>query len=854
MTDEAEVATLGSQLSSGYGALQGAAYDEMWSKEAGQTLEHWRPLIRSLEAVGDKELQRRHMEAQRLLRENGVNYNVYHDADEFSQTWQLDTVPLLVPQKDWDQREQALAQRATLFNLILQDLYGERRLVKEGLIPAKLLYSNKHFLRPCYNLPQEASALTFYSCDLSRGPNGQMWVLSDRTQTPSGAGYALENRIVMTRLFPDTFREIQVHRLSLFFRTVRESLSKLTPNREDPRIVVLTPGPDSETYFEHAYLASYLGYHLVQGNDLAVKDGKVWLKSLEGLKQVDIIFRRLDDSDCDPLELSESSKLGIPGLLQAVREKQVVIANPLGSGVLESPGLLPFLPAIAKSLLGEELKIPSVATWWCGQEKELQYVLDNLPKLVIKSISERHSGVFCQALDKAQLDELRSRIKRNPHLYVGQEHLHFSTAPTLIDNVLKPRLSVMRSFLVATETGYAAMPGGLTRVARKADSFLVSDAQGGISKDTWILNDAPDKQLRVWPQIVHTGQFDNEEEEVLPSRAAENLYWVGRYIERSESTARLLRTVIANLNDTDDYGDDSDKACLHILLQALTTMTGTVPGFLGDKSTLLNQPFDELKSLILDSKRMGGLAQVLNSFVRSAFSVRDLWSNDTWRTIDDIDEEFNQSQAEPINLYSLHSRLDEAVSYIMAFIGLAGESMSHDNSWHLLDIGRRIERVLMQLKLLRFCLTETQDKVVEHLLLESLLNTQESLITHRRRYRKSQSIETALELLLLDPTNPRSLAFQVFRIEQFVNGLPRSNKKQHLDEEQRLCLLATTRVRVARASDLIAVNGSERTELKLFLDEIEQTITALAKSLHHTYFSHTQSAQQLTTIRLEIAP
>tara|TARA_R110000868_G_scaffold274639_6_gene534201 strand:- start:22394 stop:24952 length:2559 start_codon:yes stop_codon:yes gene_type:complete len=846
---------IGLQLANNYGALQGRAYDEMWSKEGRQTQAHWQPLISSLQAVGGKELQRRHMEAQRLLRENGVNYNVYHDADNYSQSWQLDPVPLLVPQKEWDQRELALAQRATLFNLILQDFYGERRLIKEGLIPAKLLYGNKHFLRPCNNLPKEANTLTFYSCDISRGPDGQLWVMADRTQTPSGAGYALENRIVMTRLFPDTFREIQVHRLSLFFRMVRESLSKLAPLREDPRIVVLTPGPNSETYFEHAYLASYLGYHLVQGNDLTVKDGKVWLKSLEGLKQVDIIFRRLDDSCCDPLELHEDSKLGIPGLLQAVREKQVIIANPLGSGVLESPGLLPFLPAIAKSLLGEELKISSVATWWCGQDKELQYVLEHLPQLVVKSISDRHSGIFCHELNKAQLDELRLRIKRNPYLYVGQEYLHCSTAPTLIGNSLEPRLSVMRSFLVATENGYSAMPGGLTRTARHADSSYVSAEQGGISKDTWILSDAPDKQLRVWPQVAHTGQFDNPEEEVLASRAAENLYWVGRYIERSESTARLLRTVIANLNDSDDYGDDSDKACLHILLQALTVMTGTLPGFIGEKKAeLLQQPFVELKSLILDGKRMGGLAQVLNSFVRSAFSVRDLWSNDTWRTIDDLDEEFNQLQATPTNLYTLHNRLDKAISYIMAFIGLASESMPHDNSWHLLDIGRRIERVLIQIKLLRFCLSDVREKVVEHLLIEAMLTTQESLITHRRRFRKSQSIETALELLLLEPTNPRSLAYQVYRIDQFVNRLPRTSKAQHLDEEQRLCLLATTRIRVTRAYDLTAVENDKRAELTLFLDDIEQTITALSKSLHHTYFSHTESAQQLTTIRLEIAP
>jgi uncharacterized circularly permuted ATP-grasp superfamily protein len=407
--------------------------------------------------------------------------------------------PLLLEQREWETIEAGLVQRAEL----LKDLYGTRALLKDGLLPQELVFAHSGFLLPCdQTLSSDPRPLLLYSSDLARGPDGTMWVLSDRTQVPFGAGYALESRTVLRRAMPDLFRQplTNVRRLAFFFAALRDRLSALAPNPQgDSGIVVLSPGPQDKAYFEHAYLATYLGYPLVQGNDLTVRDGQVWLKTLDGLKPVDVILRRTNDFLCDPLELDSDSRMGVPGLLEAVRLGNVALANPLGSGALENPALMPFLPALSRHLLGEELKLPSTATWWCGHPRELDYVLEHLDQLIIKTI-HRQTGkrtVEGHKLSAVQLDEWRARIQGRPHLYVGQEQLSFSTAPSLVEDRLEPRHVLLRCFLVAQENGYMAMPGGLTREAVDKGSF-VGFPGTAVAKDTWILTVEPEQSVSLW--------------------------------------------------------------------------------------------------------------------------------------------------------------------------------------------------------------------------------------------------------------------------------------------------------------------------------------------------------------------
>jgi uncharacterized circularly permuted ATP-grasp superfamily protein len=488
-------------------------YDEMLTAE-GRVREHWAHAGHVIGNLGLDELLYRRSEARRLLDDDGVTYNVYGQDDPSDAPapsvapWALDPVPVLLASDEWADVEIGVIQRAELFNLVLTDLYGPRQLLRRGLLPAELVLGHSGFLRQCDQIRVPGSQQLFsIAVDLGRDPSGRSTVLADRTQAPSGAGYALENRVVVSRVFPSLYRDSQVHRLAPFFRTLRASLQGVAPpGADDPRIVLLSPGPWSETAFEHAYLASHLGYPLVEGADLTVRDGRVWMRSLRRLERVDVILRRTDAWFCDPLELRPDSKLGVPGLIEAARLGAVSIVNTLGSGVLENPGLLPYLPRLAQHLLGEPLLLPSVPTWWCGEEESRRHVLAHLDRLVIKPIARRAgpTAVFPWELSHERQDELRLRIEARPADWVGQETVELASVPTLTPTGLEARQTVLRAFAVARQDSYAAMPGGLTRVAgaggaaEGAPSARISNQAGAISKDTWVLASEPEKLSGFW--------------------------------------------------------------------------------------------------------------------------------------------------------------------------------------------------------------------------------------------------------------------------------------------------------------------------------------------------------------------
>ncbi len=833
-------------------------YDEMWQKDVNKVSPHWRRLMQDIVKLGGPELERRRVEARRLLRENGVTYHVYSDPKGQQRTWQLDPIPLVINSTDWAAISAGLKQRARLLDLVLRDIYGERRLIKEGLIPAELVYAHQGFLRSCDQVQsKDMPQLLLYAADLARGPDGRMWVIGDRSQAPSGTGYTLETRMAMTRVMAEEFRRTQVHRLSIFFRNLRTTLASLLPNRtDDPRVVIMTPGPHNETYFEHAYLASYLGYSLVQGQDLTVRHGKVWLKSLDGLKQVDIIVRRVDDTFCDPLELREDSHLGVPGLLQAARMGNVIIANPLGSSFLESPAIMPFLPNISRRWLGEEILLPSAATWWCGQKKERDYVLANIKNLVIKPIDRRWPSVFCSRLNDKQLEAIKKKILRSPHLYVGQQMLSCSTAPSLRDQTIVPRRVLLRAFLTAHSDDYDVMPGGLSRAAQDEDNLFISNQTGGLSKDTWIMADKPVHQTSLWPTIRQLESL-NASEGLLPSRSGENLFWVGRYSERAEGLVRLIRTVLGKLADFDDYRDESDQLALQHLLQVLTHFTFSYPGFVGEGAEeKLTNPRAHIRDMVLNPKQQSSLWGTLNSLLQSAYNVRDLWSADTWRVVDDIDENF-QFLSSRTNLPALQSELDKLLIALMSFTGQTQESMPHGQGWYLLNIGRRVERALQLITFIRTCFVEYCGEVPEHLLLEATLLNHESLITHRRRFRSIQHMFTVLDLMLLDDKHPRSLAFQVEQINLFMSELPKNQKsgaEHRLNREQRMILLISTDIKMAEVEKLANYNDEDkiRKSLAKLLDNVERRLDKVSELLHQKYFAHTQSARQLAPTQLEL--
>lgn len=828
------------------------AYDEMYAGE-GKILPHWRVLMQELDQLGREGLERRHLEAQRLLRENGVTFNIYDGLHGMARPWELDPIPLFISAEEWTIIEAGLVQRAELLNLVLADIYGPQQLLKEGLLPPELVFGHAGFQRSCVgSIKAGDRALTICSSNLARGPDGRMWVIDDRAQSPSGAGYALENRMVMTRIAPALFRDCHVRRLAGFFQPFRDRLASLAPqNREDPRIVVLTPGPYSPSYFEHAYLANYLGYTLVQGDDLSVRDGRVWLKSLEGLHQVDVILRRVDDAYCDPLELREDSRLGVTGLLQSARLGHVAIANPIGSCVLENPGLLAFLPGIAKHFFGEDLMLPSVATWWCGQENERRFVLENLEKLVIKTIhrTRGYRSIFGAQLTQSEQAELRERILHKPYLYTGQEMVSFSTAPSLVDGQVEPRHAILRSFLVAGEGGYIAMPGGLTRIASREGELVVSNRAGGLSKDAWVLSNEPVEYVSLWrqPKQDQVLQFRTEP---LPSRAADNLFWAGRYVERAEGTARLLRAIYLLRRELRDANGGMTISYFHNLLRALTHVTGTYPGFVDeDAEKLLKNPRPELRSLLQDASRVGSLTSTLQAFGQVAMTVRDHWPTEIWRIIDAIQQDWADDEATPgPGNYRTQDRLDHLVMQLVAFSGLTAESMARESGWLLLDIGRRLERALGLISLLRATLVPGMDDATKGQLMETVLIICDSLNTYRRRYHSYMHLPTVLELILMDPHHPRSLAYQLNCLQQHVAELPRTQVSHRLGDDERAVLEAFTALRLADAVELSRIGESDGycKGLEELLSAQTESLWQLSEVITGTYFSHSQPPQQLS--------
>ena len=805
--------------------------------DSGEVRPHWRRLFDQLQRSTPAQLVQRQALLARQIQENGVTYNVYADPKGADRPWELDLLPHVIAADEWQQLSAGIAQRARLLNAVLADLYGPQRLISEGLLPAELVFGHNNFLWPCQGIaPPENAFLHLYAVDLARTPDGRWWVTADRTQAPSGAGYALENRTIVSRAFPELYRDLKVQHLAGFFRTLQETLARQAPCADDaPLVVLLTPGRFNESYFEHLYLARQLGYPLVEGGDLTVRDATVYLKTLSGLRRVHAIMRRLDDDFCDPLELRTDSALGVPGLLEAVRQGRVLVANALGSGVLESPGLLGFLPKINQYLFGEELLLPSIATWWCGEAPVLAQALEKLPELLIKPAfpSQSFAPVFGRDLSEQQRQALAERMQARPYAYVAQELAQLSQAPIwqAEDGQLQPRAIGMRVYAVASGDGYRVLPGGLTRVAAEADAEVVSMQRGGASKDTWVLGDrAPSGEQ--WKTQRNVGVHDLvRRDPYLPSRVVENLFWFGRYCERCDDSARLLRIMLARYVDGDDP-------------QALQAAVD-----LGERLTLLpdeGELPERLLAALLGEDWSFSLRSNLQRLQWAASQVRGKLSRENWQALVELQREAMELDTDEPDFGELLDFLNRLVMSLAALSGFALDDMTRDEGWRFLMIGRRIERLQFLSSSLAAFLRGAG--AFDQAGLEWLLELGNSSITYRSRYLAVAQLIPVLDLLLLDEQNPHAVLFQLKLVTRTLKrlnddfGVPRETGLPQLVERlARFDLGCLENPLFGESSVRAALTG-----LADLLQEIAEASGQVSDRLALRHFAHVDDVSQRT--------
>jgi uncharacterized circularly permuted ATP-grasp superfamily protein/uncharacterized alpha-E superfamily protein len=825
-------------------------FDELKAHD-GAVRPHWRKFLEHIDALGPDELDRRWEKAKHLLHENGVSYNVYGDPHGVERPWNLSPIPVLLSGREWESVEAGISQRARLLDALLHDLYGPQRALGDGILPPELVFENPSFLRAVHgmNLPR-GSWLPLYAADLVRCADGRFMVLEDRTQAPSGAGYALENRIVIASALPEAFRDCQVERLAPFFRALRTTLQTIAPhNRDNPRIVLLTPGPDNATYFEQAYLAQYLGYTLVNGGDLTVREDRVFLKTLGGLSPIDVILRRVNDDYCDPLELRPESSLGVPGLVQAARSGNVAIASPLGTGLLQSPAMLAYMHRLSRALLGEELLLDSVHTLWCGDPEALREGLSLLDDAVVKQTFPNGfvRPVFTAQLDPAARAELRQRIEAQPRRYVIQQHVRVSTTPLLKERALEPRALVTRCFAVSGRDDYIVMPGGLSRVASARPGTEMSMQLGAGSKDTWVLSDGPVTSFSLLPPVNRAVSLSRGGSD-LPSRAADDLYWLGRYAERAEGVARLARVLSTRLSEVasaSDLENSSEFGPLMRALHAQTSLSYTGP-LLECVGADLKSLTEQLVESVFDEEGAGTLRAALRSTLRTGRLVRDRISTDTWRVLAALDDEVQARAAdlETNPLETLHDLLNRVVVRLAAFSGLVMESMTRGQAWRFLDMGRRVERAMTLLMLLRGSLTVPCTR--EGPLLESVLDIADSVMTYRRRYLATLQVAPVVDLLLTDETNPRSVIYQMEALHQHICTLPNALDGMRTPQ-QRTALSVLTELKLADIDRLCGADEQgERARLAALLIDLGGRIPALSDSLSDRYLNHATLSRHLT--------
>jgi uncharacterized circularly permuted ATP-grasp superfamily protein/uncharacterized alpha-E superfamily protein len=824
--------------------------------------EHWSHFFESLGTEGFDDLNRRTAALHRQIRDNGVTYNVYADASGAQRPWSLDLFPLIVSPQSWQQIEAGVLQRVRVLEDVMADVYGPQRLLASGLLPPALVHGHPGYLRAMHGAqPAGNTHLHITAFDLARGPDGMWWVVSQRTQAPSGLGYLLENRLAISRQFPQAFESMQVQRLAGTYRALIDGLKRMSAAGAQAHIALLTPGPYNETYFEHAYLARYLGVTLVQGNDLTVRDQRLYLKTLKGLEPVHGLLKRLDDEFLDPLELRADSSLGIPGLLQAIRAGNVLVANAPGSAFLESPAMLGFMPALARHFLGEELQLPALASWWCGERAALEDVLPKLEECILKPTYCNSPGhcafesALGRSLSRHQLDEWAGRIVRQSDEHTAQAYLPLSQVPTWQsvdgDERIVPRSVILRVFAVSDgPRSWRVLPGGMARIAT-AQGDIASMQRGGSSADVWVVT-PPEQAVDTTTllQSHHSPATLAHRNRIVTSRAAENLFWLGRYTERTENSLRLSRLALDCLN-----GDGRSSMPLLTWLGQMASNNILVQSEV-PMPAQRRQVFERsLVASLASTTISGSVGYNLLCIKQAAFAVRERLSQEHWKVIVNAHEEFfrrcaayqNEGQYQTPDALRV---LDSASGYLAAITGAQTDRMTRDDGWRLLSIGRHIERLGFLAASLK--LGFSTGSVHDASGFEAMIALFDSTITFRAHYQQSHDVAALLDLLVMDRDNPRSLGWVAHtlrgRLARLAGSAPGELAALSLNvpnpdlwDLEDLCCADMEHT---PEETLTAEQGPTSTPLQQLLEQCTQSAYAVSDDISAVYFTHSGEAKQ----------
>ena len=825
---------------SGYHVVPGG-YDELITP-TGETRPAWQALSRVLARLDAGEIADRQRQADRLIEAEGASYLFHDDAQDTSRPWKVDPLPLVIAGGEWAHVERSIAQRVTVLNKVVADLYGEMQLLRRRIVPPAAAFGAPGYIVSATGTtPPKSRWITSYAADLIRLSDGRWHVLRDLADAPSGAGYALVNRTVSSQLFPDVVRELAPMSLTGFFADMRSALDASSPpDRSSPRTVVLSPGYGDASYFEHSYLAAHLGYHLAEMGDLIVRHGRVWLRALGGLEAVDVLLRRVGSDRADPLE-SRNAAGGVPGLARAGRTGSVGIANAIGSGLGSSMSLIPYLADAARHF-GEELSMPAVPTLWCGESASRTRVLDAPERFVLHDLAgagpqggESAVTAFGSHLDATGRDHWRALIQRQPHRVVAQEKVAFATAPVVGPHGLQPGTAVLRVLAVVGRNGVSVLPGGLARVMDPAVPIV--NQTSGSAKDVWVLDDRLDTARRSRPQLSRSmPQVDLRES--LPTRAAEAMFWVGRSAERAEAIARSAEVALSMVQTDPSLLTALDGGWRRPVVAALSFLVAPGMAAAGEQRAETT-PADEFRSAIAAAlSDPAGLPGTLGALSRAAGSARQFLSATTWRVLGELRAENDELAAalRSANDAGLRRRLDTVLVRLSSLSGLFNESIVRGPAWRFLEIGRRIDRAL--------CLITTIENVVAPAnpqlrgsLFDYVLSSNESLVAYRRRYRSDSVLDALVDLLVLDDTNPRALAFQLDQLRHQVTLLPDRDATPVLARTIDEASAAVVEMSWLPAdADQVGVNG-RREVVDRFAQSARAPLLAFGQALNGAYFN-----------------
>lgn len=829
-------------------------YDEMLDATGGVRA-HWQPFVDELATQSPAELAARSQRIDRRIRRTGITFDIFADPTKSTQQWRLDLAPIIFSAQEWTFIERALNQRARLFDAVVSDIYGAQTTLREGLIPPDLVFADRSYIKSCRNVLPPSAQITFYAADLARGSDGRWRVIDNHTETPAGLGFALANRVVHSETVGEVFNHCNAIRLAEHFQRLRSLLSHHA-GRDSPRIALLTPGAHHPDYFSHGYLARYLGYLLVEGSDLIVKGTQVYLKTLEGLREIDLIVRCADGRFVDPLELEPNGFLGPAGLLRANRKSPNLMVNTIGSGVAQNRGLGECLPALAQKLLGEDLLIEDASRRWLGSDAIRRYVLDNLDKLVIRKVQEGtgRPGQAALGEDPAQLSDAKRRviaedIALHGASLVAEESVTFSSSPSVTENGLVSRSFAVRVFVARTEDGYRVMPGGLAMTVDPKRAVALS-APDGHTRDVWVLSETRQTpHVSLWRPTVDTARIQRSQR-VIQSRVADDLFWLGRYSERLDWNLRVMRSALRR--DADDNGPSTGRYASRLCLEAVLTRRDDDPDYLRQIRDARELP-DLIDRMRSDERANRSILTCCKGLHRVAYLTRDRLSLEAWRALGRFDpaDTWMRALNAAGDTATLLDVIDDGLAGVSAFAGLLHENMTRNFGWSFLDMGRRLERAfqLSEGILTLFVPNPGGEEEQSRLLL--LLELADSFITYRSRYRLDPLLPLVLDLLLLDETNPRSLAFQLAAMSRHMEALPSAPTGRGLAEDRRLLLELSTSIRLADVEAVAKKSGSDmladlmRLQLRLlpeFSNKLARHYFSLSDDTPHRVHTRSSSA------------